>query len=368
MASNLSPAELFKYDYRVEAFLTKYNNQEPFHLTQEAGGGTVKLKVQSAVVTAVKKKDVRAAGKLLLVTDEKKPRMLKLKDLQKTAEFGGKGGSNSGKSISGEAVHGLLQRMHHLDPSYKLYAPAASERGELMVLQDINGYILNLETPIDVRVGPTLVKNVYGANKIDGTPKADIALVTFNERSKKFENSYFISHKLGSDAASFQQYSGVTEKADGRVRGAISKDATVLEFLRKVAAVHKRIVQDKERFYMEITDKALIGKSVYGPEFAPGRKGIDNIHMIAQGNPVFRAQGKQHELSFSGPGTTFAPDVSHFMSGSYTAVLGARFNSGRGFDIDGKRYDDVRILLLPKVVLGGKAMDITTIDIKKKKR
>lgn len=362
MASDLRPAELFKYPWRVEAFLTKYKTKSPFQLTASSGGGKITLLPQKQVMDVIQKQDARAASKLLLVSADKPPRAIKLQDLQKTAEFGGRGGGGSSGGMTGEAVHGLLHRMHHLDATYPLHAPAASERGELMVLQDINGYILSQEGPIDVKVGNITVKNVYGANKVEGTPKADIALVTYNTRLKKFQDSYFISHKLGNDAASFQQYSGVTTKADGSRSGSISQDKTVLKFLKKLTTVYDRIVKKKERFYMPITDEKLLGKAVYGPEFGSAQYTIDNIHMIAQGNPILREQGKVHALSFSGPGTTFAPSVNHFKSGSYQAVLGARFSSGRGFEVDGKRYDNIRVLIIPQVVLGSKAQNILSLD------
>jgi hypothetical protein len=350
MASDLRPAELFKYPWRVEKFLEKYKSKDPFTTTDNR---EVVFLPQQHIMDAIKAQDVAVMSKALLITD--KAEGLKLSQLQKTMEFGGKGGKTGSASPTGEAVHGFLARMHDMDSRYVLNAPTATERGELMVLQDINQYILNLETPIDVNIGGKIYKNIYGANKIAGTPKADIALVAYNETKKKFENVYFLSHKLGTDASGFQQYSGVSTEADGSKPGSISKHPEVISFLRKLVEMHGKIVEDRERFYMDIKDEVLIGKAVYGPEFSGNNRNPDNVNMIAQGNPILRPQGKVHLLSFSAAASSFSKDISHFKNGSYKAVLGARYSSGRKFEVDGKSYYNVRVGIMPVKLMGGNA-------------
>ena len=83
-------------------------------------------------------------------------------------------------------VHGLLHKFKDLDKTYKLNSPTPTERGELAVLQQINGYIAKIGSPITVVAGKHTFKDIYGANKIEGTPKADIALVTYDSKTKKF--------------------------------------------------------------------------------------------------------------------------------------------------------------------------------------
>ena len=184
MASDLRPAELFKYDWRVDVFLEKYRTKKPFLTVDKR---SVVLLPQKHIMKLVEKRDAMTLNKQRLVTTEGEG--VAFSDLQKTQEFGGRGGSAS-TTPTGEAVHGFLHRMHHLDETYKLDTPTASERGELMVLQDINQYIANMESSIDVSIGGKIIKNVYGANKVAGTPKADIVLVAFNTRKKKFENGF----------------------------------------------------------------------------------------------------------------------------------------------------------------------------------
>ena len=209
-------------------------------------------------------------------------------------------------------VHGFLQESISLDKSYKLNTPSPTERGELDVLQSINSYIKKIGKPIDIKVGSKVFKNIYGANKISGTPKADISLVSYDARSKKFYDACFISHKMGRGADGFQQYSGITEKADGSVRGSISKDPNVVAFLKSISKVHDDIVKNKKRYYRVIKDKDLIGKAVYGPEYGSRGYGIDNIHFIAQGDVTMTKSGSQHVLKFSAA-IEFNPDVKEFM-------------------------------------------------------
>jgi hypothetical protein len=254
-------------------------------------------------------------------------------------------------------VHGLLFKHSTLDKSYVLNSPSPTERGELAVLEQINGYIMKIGSPITVKAGRHTFKNIYGANKVEGTPKADIALVTFNTKTKKFEDVCFISHKMGSDAGGFQQYSGITPKADGQKTGSISKDKNVVDFLRKLSGYHNTIVGAKKRFYAVVKDRKLIGKSIYGPQFGETRFGIDNIHLIGQGDVRMSVVGNTHKLDFTAH-ASYNPDVSEFMKNGYTTIIGARYSSGRNYEVDGVTYKSVRVLIMPKKLIGSKAEEI----------
>jgi hypothetical protein len=253
--------------------------------------------------------------------------------------------------------HGLLFQNKKLDKSYVLNTPSPTERGELEVITAINSYILKIGTPITLKIGSFLLKNVYGANKVEGTPKADISLVCYNSSKKKFEDCFYLSHKMGEGADGFQQYSGITEKADGKKNGSISKDSEVIEFLRSISKLQDSITVAKERYYRIIENKSLIAKSIYGPEFGSSNYGLDNIHAIAQGKAILRLSGSTHTLTFSHE-VCFNPDVSTFKSGEYTAIIGARYTRGRNYEVDGKTYSGARILIMPKRLIGGKAKEI----------
>ena len=254
-------------------------------------------------------------------------------------------------------VHGLLHKFKDLDKSYALNSPTPTERGELAVLQQINGYIAKIGAPITVVAGKHVFKDIYGANKVEGTPKADIALVTYDAKTKKFVDVCFISHKMGKDASGFQQYSGITTKADGMKSGSISKDKTLVAFLKKLTSFHSAVVDGKERFYTVIKDKTLIGKAVYGPQFGERTYGIDNIHLIGQGDVKFTKTGDKHKMDFTAH-ASYNPDVKEFMKNDYTSIIGARYSSGRNYESGGKTYSNVRVLIMPKRLIGSKAKEI----------
>jgi hypothetical protein len=253
-------------------------------------------------------------------------------------------------------VHGLLHKFKDLDKTYSLYSPTPTERGELAVLQQINDYIKKVGKPITVQAGKHVFKDIYGANKVEGTPKADIALVTYDAKSKKFKDVCFISHKMGTDASGFQQYSGITTKADGAKSGSISKDKTVVAFLDTLTGFHEA-VGGKERFYRTIKDKNLIGKAIYGPLYGASQFGIDNIHLIGQGDAKFTKTGEKHVLDFSAH-AVYNPSVAYFMKDDFTAIIGARYSAGRNYESKGKTYRNVRVLIMPKRLLGSKAKEI----------
>jgi len=363
MASDLRPAELFKRTGRVDKFIEKYEKNDDFLTTDNK---KVKLKKQKHVLNLIKEarrylessdsytqipNNVRNELNNLVLVSNTGP--IHLKNLSKTYEFGGTGGAYSAPSA--EAVHGFLYRMHHLDKTYKLNIPTRTEMGELEVLMYVNKYILDIEGPIDIKIGNKILKNVYGFNKVSGTPKADISVVTFNESKKSFEEIFYISHKKGSRANDYNQYSGVSPGAGSN----IYNHPEVKEFLGLLTKFYDEIVKDTKRYYMPIKDEKLIQYALYGPKFTVGGiKNEDNIDMIAQGNPSIMKSGKFYTLTFSAGSTSFSPDIGHYKSGDYQAVIGARYTSDRGFVYGGKRYNDVRVLIFPVKTLGSEAKNI----------
>lgn len=254
-------------------------------------------------------------------------------------------------------THGFLYESRKLDSSYRLYSPTLSESGELDTITYINEYVNWVGTPITIKVGKYVVHNIYGANKVDGTPKADISLVSFNPTTKKFENSLYISHKMGASASSFLRYGGVSTKADGSKIGAISKHKEVVSFLKDLSHLHAAIVNQRSRVYRPISDKNLIAKAVYGPEYNTAKHNENNVHAICQGFPAIRKYGEQYSLSFS-TGMITNPDVVKFSSGDYAAVLEARFDSTSSYEVNGKRYSGVRVSISPKAVAGRTAKEL----------
>lgn len=266
-------------------------------------------------------------------------------------------------------VHGLLNEYVTQERlPYKLNAPSPTERGELAVLSEFNEFCADHGQPFELTIGRVRLKHVVGINKIEGTPKADLAIVTWDKSRRVLQNSYFLSHKMGLQAKDFQQYSGITPKADGKRPGSISKDKNVVAFLRAISqpGIMAKIVKKKERFYRDIKDGTLIGKAVYGPEYGGSSRTEDNIHAIAQGEVdiewVNRSPGSGKEawaeLGFSAGVVHENGETAPFMRDPYRAVIGARYTEGRNFQVDGKNFNNVRVLILPLVVLGGNSQKI----------
>ena len=141
----LTVSELFKYDWRVEIFLRKYEDNEDFTLV---GGRKVKLVADKDIITAIKKQDKTTLNKLGLI--DTKGNRYSFGKLEKTSEFGGKGAG----------------------------AGTAKEDKELASLQkqidDLKKKLASATVPI--KVG-TKVYRAAGADSTFGTPKSDFHLV-----------------------------------------------------------------------------------------------------------------------------------------------------------------------------------------------
>jgi hypothetical protein len=90
---NLAPAELYKYDWRLELFLDKYKNGKPFDLVN---GKQIVIIYDQSVEADLRNKN--NPGKIIFTgLDQNK---YKLSDFAKSKEFGGGGGSGAGAGIT----------------------------------------------------------------------------------------------------------------------------------------------------------------------------------------------------------------------------------------------------------------------------
>jgi len=195
--------------------------------------------------------------------------------------------------------------------------------------------------------------DISHAGKIDGTPKADFALFSQNDPM------CFISHKADSGAKAFQQYSGITEKADGSCIGSISGDQELVEFLLSLQSLHSSIVANKQRYFRPVQSETLMCKSIFGPAYLPSApKGIDNVHLIGQGDPILtQYENRYYTLTFSHH-AALNGHVNDFVHGEYTPIFSARYTQGRTFTVADQVYRDVRVLIAPMVLIGKKAIEI----------
>ena len=173
--------------------------------------------------------------------------------------------------------------------------------------------------------------------------KADFAIV--NDKGK---DVIFISHKKAGGPAAYQQYGGISPKSGSASNPTlIYDDKEVQNFMRKVAGY---IVNDKltNPVYSYVKSKDLINKSVYGPSYG-GKYGIDNVNLIAQGNPILKPRRNEEacfQLDFSDH-VSWNGDTDFFSKGDYRAAFAATYRAGRGFDVDDQRYNGARVAIYP---------------------
>lgn len=219
--------------------------------------------------------------------------------------------------------------------AYALNAPSPKEPDEAKFIDGVNKYIKHVGKPIDIKVNGKTYKNICGANKVHGTTKADIVLVQLVADST-FKEVTFISHKKEGGAAAFQQYGGVSADA-GTI---ISHDPLVLKFLSDLAMFVKTKTGKYEGTsglsvyrYIPNTNagKALVARSLFGPDWQPNTYGYDSVHCIAQGAPTFAKSGTAYQLNAE----AIHPPSPEWALGGHTddfrAVFAATYREGRKF-------------------------------------
>jgi hypothetical protein len=225
---------------------------------------------------------------------------------------------------------------------------------ETEVVNLINKHIAqNNNIPIDIMIKGTnkTYKGISGAIQVDtqikrqggvsADPKADIILYV-DKKNILSPNNIFISHKKEGGPEAFQQYGGLTEKAGEE----IYNHPETKKFLKAVA---KNIDPEKglrNPMFMKVKDNKLKNMSIYGPEFT-GKYGLQHVQLIGQGLPKLTPTKKEnvYVLDFTSH-MSISGNLSHF-GGGYTPVFGATFRAGRGFELDGKRYDGARVGIYP---------------------
>ena len=262
----------------------------------------------------------------------------------------------SGKSFANVKINGLTGFV----PLNKIRKPTKTNvmEAEESALSDLDKLIKNLIkqigpieicTPIGDFVNVAGVRNV--SEKVLGREaKADFIIV-----SDRKKDLIYISHKKLGGPEAYQQYGGVSEKSGtSNNPKLIYSDPEVINFMRKTTSY---IENNKltNPLYSYVINETLINRSIFGPNYGSSY-GIDNVHMIAQGNPIliphktrencFNLEWSSH-FSYNG-------DLSHFKSRGYKAAFAATFRAGRGFFVDGKRYNGARLGIYPVALVIGR--------------
>lgn len=250
--ANLSGREIYKYAFRVEVFIKKYTTKDPFTLTN----GKKTVLVQNNNVIEALQKELPTTNLELLSEDGT---IYKFKDLMKTPEFGGKGAG----------------------------ASTAKEDRELLSLQkqleDIKRDTASASVPI--KIG-TKIYHVEGAESTPGTPKSDFHLLDTNGKE-----CVWISHKDGRRPNDFQQWGGISQRAEPT----IFKHPETQAFITDLKEMFPDGLPRATSLHRKIKDKNLKMMSVYGNQYHTNVEGRQNVSILIQG-PVKLVKKGAHYL------------------------------------------------------------------------
>ena len=278
----MTPAEWLKYDWRIEIFLKKYKEKQPFELRT---GKKVVFQYNDTNFKAMKSRNSSQISKIVLIDD--KNNMYKASDIGKSSEFGGRGtGSGTAK--------------------------------EDMELKSLNDQIEKAKSEIasatiPIKVG-TKIYDVYAVVTTPGTPKSDFHLVDM-----KGKELVWISHKDGKTAKDFQQWGGISQRSEPDV----FKHVEVQAFINDLKAAYPDGLPRATTLYRKIKDKRLKMLSIYGQEYGRALS-RQNCSIMLQGPVKLKKQGK-----------FFVFDSNHVhvngddMTGPYEPVLTAIYKGDR---------------------------------------
>jgi len=292
LMANLSPAEMLKYDWRVDVFIDKYQRNDPF----EIGGKQIKLKYEPAKANVLKKKNRQELAKLeFLSSDEKKS--YKLTNFTKNKEFGGLG-IGSGTVKEDRELSSLIKQIENLKSIVK-------------------------KSTVPIRVGRTTYE-ISTAASTPGTPKSDFHLIDIEGNEV-----VWISHKDGKTAKDFQQWGGMSERAES----AIYNHKESQSFINDVRSKTGAQMPSATTYARKITSERLKNLSIYGNQY--GKKlGRQNVSILLQG-PVKLVK----------KGSVYLLDSNHVhlngekMTGDFVPVFMAIYKGDRSnFGIRGARF------------------------------
>ena len=237
--ANLSGGEIYKYPFRVEVFIQKYETKNPFTLVS---GKNVVLVKDNSIIKALKEQKAVSTLDLLGVDGN----TYKFKDILKSGEFGGKGAGGS----------------------------TIKEDRELMSLRDRLEEIKKetKSATVPIKIG----NNIYhaeGTESTPGTPKSDFHLL---DRDGK--EIVWISHKDGRNPKDFQQWGGISQRKEPK----IFNHPETQKFINDLKEMYPDGLPRATSLYRKIKDKKLKMLSVYGNEYG-GRLGRQNCTILIQG-------------------------------------------------------------------------------------
>jgi len=298
----MTPKEWLKYDWRIEVFLKKYKDKQPFELRN---GQKVVFNYDKSMYDAMASRDQKRISNIILTGTNKNT--YKASDIGKNKEFGGKG-SGAGTAKEDMELESLIKQID----------AAKAELGSPTV-------------PIKVK---STTYRVFTAVSTPGTPKSDFHLVDIDGKEV-----VWISHKDGRTAKDFQQWGGISQRSEPKIFAHPEVQIFVDDLKRKYPNGLPRATT----LYRKIKDIKLKMLSVYGNEYGT-RLSRQNVSVMLQGPVRLKKNGIYYELDSNHVHYNGDP-----MTGEYEPVLTAIYKGDRS-DAGVK---GTRIVIMP---IGGRKM------------
>lgn len=284
--ASLSPKEILKYDWRVEVFLRKYKSKDKKERTFDlVGNKKVSFVYDPDVAKVVSKRNQVQLRTVRFLGEDGNE--YKLSDLEKSAEFGGKG-AGSGTLKEDIELQSLIKQLNDIRKKHKTGT-------------------------VPIRVGGKTF-NVADAITTPGTPKSDFHLVDGDGKEV-----VWISHKDGRTARDFQQWGGISRRADPT----IFSHPETQSFIDDLKEKYPEGLPRRTTLYRKIKDDTLKNYSVYGNQYGK-EEGRQNVSVLIQG-PV--------KLQKSGHVYKFVSNHVHYngerMTGDFEPVLTAIYKGDR---------------------------------------
>lgn len=197
-----------------------------------------------------------------------------------------------------------IQRQNTVKEKYNLNRPSPTEGGERDFITSFNKALEKAGRPVTLVINGKKFKNIVGINKVPGTPKGDLVLVAYDRNKGTFSEVCWISHKKGSTAKDFGQWSGMTESAGV----AIANHPLVQKYIQLIKKYEKdTFLNPEHKATLTVAQKIegegakqLINMAVYGPDYGKSF-GVNNVNYIMQGTPrVNSLKNGEYELSVTG--------------------------------------------------------------------
>lgn len=246
----LAPRELKKQRSRLQAFIRKYETEQPFvQVRHEWDKPTIHLEVEEEKLEMLKRGEFPKSFK------SKDGKVVAWSHLEKTDEFGGKGAG-------------------------------FSTRDEDAALAEINEMLEKMKQgndEIELVIGDRTV-SVAKFVTTKGTPKSD-----FHAIDASGKEVAWVSHKKGSKATDFGQWGGMSDR-EMKVVYANMPEAKeeILKFAKDVISKYPDgAIPRATTLARKISNGKLRGISIYGNGFG-GERAPQNVDLVLQGDPEFK--------------------------------------------------------------------------------